>query len=45
VTGTSSLYFSPLVSLPFTPGHEIVATCSTTSTTCPPAPASSSTRC
>lgn len=24
VTGTSSLYFSPLVSLPFTPGHEIV---------------------
>ncbi len=24
VGGTSSLYFSPLVSLPFTPGHEIV---------------------
>lgn len=24
VNGTSSLYFSPLVSLPFTPGHEIV---------------------
>ena len=24
VRGTSSLYFSPLVSLPFTPGHEIV---------------------
>jgi threonine dehydrogenase-like Zn-dependent dehydrogenase len=24
VSGTSSLYFSPLVSLPFTPGHEIV---------------------
>lgn len=24
VTGTSSLYFSPLVSLPFTPGHEVV---------------------
>lgn len=24
VKGTSSLYFSPLVSLPFTPGHEIV---------------------
>jgi len=24
VNGTSSLYFSPLVSLPFTPGHEVV---------------------
>jgi threonine dehydrogenase-like Zn-dependent dehydrogenase len=24
VTGRSSLYFSPLVSLPFTPGHEVV---------------------
>lgn len=24
VRGTSSLYFSPLVSLPFTPGHEVV---------------------
>jgi threonine dehydrogenase-like Zn-dependent dehydrogenase len=24
VSGTSSLYFSPLVSLPFTPGHEVV---------------------
>ena len=24
VNGTSSLYFSPLVSMPFTPGHEIV---------------------
>lgn len=25
VTGRSSFYFSPLVSLPFTPGHEVVA--------------------
>jgi threonine dehydrogenase-like Zn-dependent dehydrogenase len=25
VSGGSSLYFSPLVSLPFTPGHEVVA--------------------
>ncbi|WP_242423567.1 alcohol dehydrogenase catalytic domain-containing protein, partial [Frankia sp. EI5c] len=24
VTGQSSFYFSPLVSMPFTPGHEIV---------------------
>jgi len=24
VSGTASLYFSPLVSLPFTPGHEVV---------------------
>ncbi|MEX2292134.1 MAG: zinc-binding dehydrogenase [Mycobacteriales bacterium] len=24
IAGTSSLYFSPLVSLPFTPGHEVV---------------------
>lgn len=24
VAGTSSLYFSPLVSMPFTPGHEVV---------------------
>ena len=26
VSGGSSLYFSPLVSLPFTPGHEVLAT-------------------
>jgi threonine dehydrogenase-like Zn-dependent dehydrogenase len=26
VTGQSSFYFSPLVSMPFTPGHEIVGT-------------------
>ena len=25
VSGSSSLYFSPLVSLPFTPGHEVLA--------------------
>ena len=37
LAGQVSFYFSPLVSMPFVPGHEVVGSCSTTRRASPPA--------
>ena len=44
LSGHTSLYFTPLVSMPFVPGHEVVGETRDDAPACRPAPGSSSTR-